>query len=519
MREEQKRIIKQWSLPVFALVLVIVGMIINFNSTSSRQATEAVERDIIVIAERYASNLNASLRSTANAARLAAEMIDYIGADQTSREEAALSLLPSLNRNSEAFLAVFCDGTGVGVNSRGDRVNLSNTDYFADLMASGNNSFVYVPAEAMDGIASIVHVYSFDSNNLVESYSDDDETIDILPSPTSDGDWILTFYSLENLADSIRRTDMDGYILYMLMDENGEILAYNRNIRSNFTEETSLIAKLRRSYANEIRIMDRRILNGTSGSLKVAIDGEARTLAYTPLPMNKWYVMIGVNENFVSRMEDREWELSRRMLLQLAIVIAVFTILMVVISMVAKLRSTANTKELMQKADTDLLTGLLNKVATEQRVGEYMASNPAAQAVMFVLDIDNFKKINDTMGHAFGDEVLRSLGQQLSPIFRSSDVVGRIGGDEIIILLKHISTDEIVIKEATKVARFFHEFKAGEYVKYAATASIGAAIFPRDGKDFETIYKAADQALYKAKKRGKNQLAFYNDSYDPIVIK
>jgi diguanylate cyclase (GGDEF)-like protein len=138
---------------------------------------------------------------------------------------------------------------------------------------------------------------------------------------------------------------------------------------------------------------------------------------------------------------------------------------------------------------------------------------------MFVLDIDNFKKINDTMGHAFGDEVLRSLGQQITPIFRASDIIGRIGGDELIILLKNINNDDVLLKEATKVARFFHEFKAGEYVKYSATASIGAAIFPRDGKDFEAMYKAADQALYMAKKRGKNQLAFYHDTFDGVVIK
>ena len=60
---------------------------------------------------------------------------------------------------------------------------------------------------------------------------------------------------------------------------------------------------------------------------------------------------------------------------------------------------------------------------------------------------------------------------------------------------------------------FFKGFQAGEYVKYAATASIGVAIFPQEGSDFETLYKAADQGLYKAKKRGKNQLAFYRDEW------
>ena len=67
------------------------------------------------------------------------------------------------------------------------------------------------------------------------------------------------------------------------------------------------------------------------------------------------------------------------------------------------------------------------------------------------------------------------------------------------------------LKEARKLVQFFKDFTAGEYVKYSATASIGAAVFPENGSDFDSLYKAADKALYKAKQRGKNQLAFYDD--------
>ena len=92
-----------------------------------------------------------------------------------------------------------------------------------------------------------------------------------------------------------------------------------------------------------------------------------------------------------------------------------------------------------------------------------------------------------------------------------TDIIGRTGGDEFTIFLKSLKDDSNTLSEAQKLIAFFKDFEAGEYVKYSATASIGAAIFPADGKDFETLYKAADQALYKAKERGKNQLAFYDD--------
>ena len=79
------------------------------------------------------------------------------------------------------------------------------------------------------------------------------------------------------------------------------------------------------------------------------------------------------------------------------------------------------------------------------------------------------------------------------------------------VFLKDIATEEAILKEARKMEVFFKNFQAGEYVKYKATASIGVAVFPQEGSDFETLYKAADQGVYKAKKRGKNQLAFYRD--------
>lgn len=81
------------------------------------------------------------------------------------------------------------------------------------------------------------------------------------------------------------------------------------------------------------------------------------------------------------------------------------------------------------------------------------------------------------------------------------------------IFLKAVSTPEVIRKEAGKVEDFFRSFHVGEEVKYAVHASIGVAVFPHEGVDFETLYKAADQGLYKAKRRGKNQLAFYDDKW------
>ena len=155
------------------------------------------------------------------------------------------------------------------------------------------------------------------------------------------------------------------------------------------------------------------------------------------------------------------------------------------------------------------MTDLNNKMATERKIREYMEKYPDKQGVLFVLDVDNFKKINDTMGHAFGDEVLRSLAVRLQSMFRATDIVGRTGGDEFMVFLKDIREISMIEREGRKIEQFFHQFEVGEYVKYSVTASVGAAVFPGDGKSFEELYKAADNALYVSKRHGKNQLSFY----------
>ena len=155
----------------------------------------------------------------------------------------------------------------------------------------------------------------------------------------------------------------------------------------------------------------------------------------------------------------------------------------------------------------DFLTGLPNRSKFMKDLEQMIDAKVPCTVMM--LDIDNFKKINDTMGHAFGDEVLRNLAVRLQSMFRATDIVGRTGGDEFMVFLKDIRDITMIEREGKKIEQFFHQFEVGEYVKYSVTASVGAAVFPGDGNTFENLYKSADNALYVSKRRGKNQLTFY----------
>ena len=244
---------------------------------------------------------------------------------------------------------------------------------------------------------------------------------------------------------------------------------------------------------------------------------EKRVIYEVPVNVSDMYVVMGVNQSFVNR---RTSSLTRRanLILQiLMLVVVVYAGIMTFSVSSNKVKVSRNKMELEEKADTDLLTGLYNKLATERKIKDYMADHPDTPGMMVLLDLDNFKKINDTKGHAFGDEVLRTLGMRLSPLFRSTDIVGRIGGDEFMVFIKGISDAEDVMKQSGKIVKFFRDFQVGDYVKYSATASIGVGLYPKEGTTFEELYKAADKALYISKNNGKNQVAFMDEELNKMA--
>ena len=261
-------------------------------------------------------------------------------------------------------------------------------------------------------------------------------------------------------------------------------------------------------------ILEQYIEAGRSGMVSVlSANGSKEYLSFQPIGEYGACVMVCVREDQVIKSIKEENKDTTDLILKILISIIIFVALVCTIYIINRVGFAKQSKELQNKAETDLLTDLLNKVSTEKKIKEYLEGEGKDKvSMMCVLDIDNFKKINDTMGHAFGDEVLATFGKSIRSEFRVTDIVGRTGGDEFIIFLKDLKDDAIIEREAGRISGFFKNFQVGSYQKYSPTASIGATIYPRDAQDYEGLYKSADTALYKAKKRGKNQLAFYREA-------
>ena len=164
---------------------------------------------------------------------------------------------------------------------------------------------------------------------------------------------------------------------------------------------------------------------------------------------------------------------------------------------------------LEQLAAVDPLTGLATRRVLDDAAGSAMSgANGAAGTALILLDVDHFKAINDTHGHAYGDEILNELAALLLDLSRSTDVVCRLGGDEIAVLLPGCAPGSAVVRaEEILAATRAHTFRSVEGEALAVSISVGCAHLPTDATDLRTLYSAADSALYEAKQQGRGRVA------------
>ncbi len=165
---------------------------------------------------------------------------------------------------------------------------------------------------------------------------------------------------------------------------------------------------------------------------------------------------------------------------------------------------------LVQKAQVDALTGLLNKGAFKTQCVEYLNKhNDINNAVVF-FDVDNFKEINDSLGHAVGDKALLDISQKMQLVFSESDILGRFGGDEYCVLVKDVSEEELrsTLENLLKELRL--EYSDGNQTT-SVSVSVGAVCSGEFGSDFDKLLEYADKAQYFAKEMGKDAYALYNN--------
>jgi diguanylate cyclase (GGDEF)-like protein/PAS domain S-box-containing protein len=174
-------------------------------------------------------------------------------------------------------------------------------------------------------------------------------------------------------------------------------------------------------------------------------------------------------------------------------------------------RLMASEKELEFLAHNDALTGLPNRLLLSDRIAHAIENSKRQGGLIAVcfIDLDNFKKVNDSYGHSYGDEILKQLALRIQGKIRHCDTLSRIGGDEFILLVENIREKHEVEVILAKIKAIFEAPFVNKQQKFFLTASIGVSLYPEHGTDGETLIKNADTAMYKAKDAGKNTYKFY----------
>ena len=169
------------------------------------------------------------------------------------------------------------------------------------------------------------------------------------------------------------------------------------------------------------------------------------------------------------------------------------------------------------KAHIDQLTGILNKLSFEEYTQTRLSRSLTIENhALILIDVDNFKGVNDTLGHTYGDKVLSAIGGLMRTTFPEADYLGRVGGDEFAVFVnslpkdKNMSYQDYVSRKCEELCQGFRNHYTGDDGNYKISASIGVSFFPTHGESFPELYANADKALYFSKHQGKDTFTFFH---------
>ena len=171
---------------------------------------------------------------------------------------------------------------------------------------------------------------------------------------------------------------------------------------------------------------------------------------------------------------------------------------------------------LQSRAEQDSLTKLLNKDAARKQAEEYFSRvSGNVNGALLILDLDDFKQVNDQKGHLFGDAVLVKIAQEIRKLFRGQDIVARIGGDEFLVVMRGVTDRNLLEQRCLQLLRNLRD-SFRDY-KLRLSCSVGIALAPQHGRSYYELFQHADQALYRTKASGKNGYAIYTPADDDYL--
>ena len=411
----------------------------------------------------------------------------YFGTTSDLFSSDNLQLLAELASSSSYHRLMLFSTDGIGHSSDGKKIDASSRDYFQKTLEGRR-------------------VLSSPLSSRV-----DNETLVVLTVPVYDKDQNI----IGVLGGSIDVTELTAMLfedLYsgsgysFITDSDGNIISIestHNEIQENFfTSSSDWVFQT----SEDGTTLQEDFKQGHANCRKITADlSHARYISYQPLKYNDWMLCY-----IVPAVEARQ---HFAFINNFEIILFAFFICIVLLLIFALWKiSRKNQTSLLRQAHTDALTGLLNKVYTEHTISEWLREKDFEdfQALMMI-DMDYFKQINDTYGHATGDQVLKIFAGFLKEQFRTTDIIGRVGGDEFMILMKNVRLDYSIHLHLQKLYTNLQNIDIPELNGRKLSCSIGCAVAPTDAESFSQLYRLADHALYTAKHNGRGRFVIYHD--------
>ena len=363
MKNKQTRAaILQWIIPAVVLLVVLTVMLLNFSTNSNRLAANAVEDDLINVVEKYASKVKYELEEMVGAGK----PIGYLmGECADSDRKSIAEMAEALCNNSEAYAVIFCQGND-GILQDDREVSVNELSYYQEIVRAEQNDeeektpeelgvrYFFAPDDEI-GVGNKAIIAVIDIDNETEDKK------------------LLMYYPTEKITQFFKKADLEMNIFYSLIRSDGSIIE-RIGTENNYLSTDNIWDDLSKNPEFESKVVKTmvKMKNGAAGSIAVEVKGDARQLVFAPIGINDWTLVMGVKSSYVDNQCDREWASARRMIYQMLVAILIFLVMVVVINIVNKIKNSEKSKELEAKADTDLLTGLSNKLATERKIKEYI---------------------------------------------------------------------------------------------------------------------------------------------------
>lgn len=408
-------------------------------------------------------------------------------------------LLHELCSHSSLQRAALIDPDGNIYYDNGEKNNVAERDYFQTAI-SGRRALSLPLTSILDHVTRVILA--------VPVYQDEDTASGVL----------AVSCDIRALNHMLFKDIYDDTGCSMLVAQDGTVITYDNTAKNHYISAEdnffTYYGKKKFLKGGSIDRVKADFQEEKTGSAKMCEKSDSSNpyyLIYTPLQINHWMVCYLVPVSEVEK--DYAFISQYELLLSGVLVIALFLLLLTILRM-----NHRKHEALLHFAQTDALTSINNRQSTEGSINHYLKESGDSLCAFMMMDVDKFKDINDTYGHASGDIVLQKIGNLLKAGFRESDIVGRIGGDEFVVFMKHVDSKEIVLERIENLQRSISSQNLEAINGHKITTSLGLAFAPEHGTTYLELYKASDEALYETKRHGRNGYTIFTPRGEEAIF-